>query len=134
MNARATATGTAPASTLAPLLIAAVVAAFAIGAVAPVRAQARSAAVCSGVVQGAAWSYKGQRGSTYTVLGVNGVSCVTGIKFMPRWTHERGSFDLKPVPPGWHCSAIGAHGELAKVGQCTTAKGGIFEWLPRQKR
>ena len=44
------------------------------------------------------------------------------------------AFDLKPIPRGWHCSAIGDYSALAKLGQCTTTKGGIFEWLPQRKK
>jgi hypothetical protein len=89
---------------------------------------------CGGVAKGAPWSYKGQKGTAYNVVGVNGAPCATGIKFMPKWTRDRATFDLKPVPAGWHCSAIGDYTGLAKLGQCTTTKGGIFEWLPQQKK
>jgi hypothetical protein len=53
---------------------------------------------------------------------------------MPKWTRERATFDLKPIPRGWHCSAIGDYSALAKLEQCTTTKGGIFEWLPQRKK
>jgi hypothetical protein len=79
-----------------------------------------AAAPCGGVAKGAPWHYKGQNG--------------TGLKYLPKWTHDRATFDLKPVPAGWHCSAIGDYSALAKLGQCTTPKGGIFEWLPKQKK
>jgi hypothetical protein len=94
----------------------------------------KASSVCAGTVKGAPWSYKGQKGTAYTGLGVNGASCVTGLKFMPRWTRTRASFNLTPTPTGWHCSAIGDYTALAKLGQCTTSKGGIFEWLPKLKR
>jgi hypothetical protein len=101
----------------------------------PVKAQhVKAAAPCGGVAKGAPWSYKGQKGTAYTVIGVNGASCVTGLKFMPKWTRDRATFDLKPVPAGWHCSAIGDYSALAKLGQCTTTKGGIFEWLPKRTK
>ena len=48
--------------------------------------------------------------------------------------HDRATFDLHPVPAGWHCTAIGDYSALAKMGQCTTKQGGIFEWLPKRKR
>jgi hypothetical protein len=94
----------------------------------------KAAAPCGGVAKGAPWSYKGQKGTAYTVVGVNGASCVTGIKYMPKWTRDRATFDLKPVPAGWHCSAIGDYSARAKLGQCTTTKGGIFEWLPKRTK
>ena len=96
---------------------------------------ARSCGIArSGEATGAPWSYKGQKGRAYTVIGVSGASCTTGLKFMAKWTRARATFDLKPTPAGWHCSAIGDYSALAKLGQCTTPKGGIFEWLPKLKR
>lgn len=89
---------------------------------------------CIGVATGAPWSYKGSKGNTYTVLGVSGASCAIGLKYMPKWTRDRATFDLKPVPAGWHCTAIGDYSGLAKLGQCTTSKGGILEWIPKQKK
>ena len=107
---------------------------LAFSAAAPARSQTRTAAApCGGVAKGAPWSYKGQKGTAYSVVGVNGASCATGLKYIPKWTRDRATFDLKPVPAGWHCSAIGDYSGLAKLGQCTTTKGGIFEWLPKSK-
>jgi hypothetical protein len=113
----------------------AVTAVLAFSAAAPAQPHTSTAtAPCGGVAKGAPWTYKGQKGTGYTVVGVNGASCATGLKFMPKWTRDRATFDLKPVPAGWHCSAIGDYSALAKLGQCTTTKGGIFEWLPKQKK
>lgn len=107
---------------------------LAFSAAAPAQPQsAKSAAPCGGTAKGAPWSYKGQKGTAYSVVGVSGASCATGMKYIPKWTRDRASFDLKPVPAGWHCSAIGDYTALAKLGQCTTTKGGIFEWLPKRK-
>jgi hypothetical protein len=114
--------------------LAALAAVLAFSAVAPAQPQtSMTTAPCGGVAKGAPWSYKGQKGTAYTVVGVNGASCATGLKYMPKWTRDRATFDLKPVPAGWHCSAIGDYSALAKLGQCTTTKGGIFEWLPKRK-
>jgi len=108
---------------------------LAFSAAAPAQPQTRDATPpCTGVAKGAPWSYKGQKGTAYTVLGVSGASCTTGLTFMSKWTHDRATFDLKPTPAGWHCSAIGDYSALAKLGQCTTKQGGIFEWLPKQKK
>jgi hypothetical protein len=107
---------------------------LAFSAAAPAQPQASSTATpCGGTAKGAPWSYKGQKGTAYSVIGVNGASCPTGMKYIPKWTRDRATFDLKPVPAGWHCSAIGDYTALAKLGQCTTKKGGIFEWLPKRK-
>jgi hypothetical protein len=118
--------------TLVGLAAVAAVLAFSTAAPADVRTST-AAAPCGGVAKGAPWSYKGQKGTAYSVVGVNGASCATGLKYMPKWTRDRATFDLEPVPAGWHCSAIGDYSALAKLGQCTTSKGGIFEWLPKRK-
>jgi hypothetical protein len=130
MNRRRTSTSLF--RTLAGLAV--VASALAFSAAAPAQQQTSKAAPCGGTAKGAPWSYKGQKGTTYSVLGVSGASCATGIKYMPKWTRDRATFDLKPVPAGWHCSAIGDYSGLAKLGQCTTTKGGIFEWLPKRKK
>jgi hypothetical protein len=115
--------------------LAALAAVLAFSAAAPAQPQtSKATAPCGGVAKGAPWSYKGQKGKAYSVVGVNGASCATGIKYMPKWTRDRATFDLKPVPTGWHCAAIGTYTALAKLGQCTTTKGGIFEWLPKLKK
>ena len=45
---------------------------------------------CGAVAKGGApWSYKGQKGTAYTVIGVNGALCATGLKFMSKWTRDR---------------------------------------------
>jgi hypothetical protein len=121
------------ARTLTGLAALAAVLAFSVAAQAQPQATETQSAVCGGVAQGAPWTYKGQKGTAYSVVGVNGVPCATGIKFMPKWTRDRATFDLTPVPAGWHCSAIGDYSGLAKLGQCTTKQGGIFEWLPKRK-
>jgi hypothetical protein len=115
--------------------LAALAAVLAFSAAAPAQPQTPKAPpACGGVAKGAPWSYKGQKGTAYTVVGISGAPCATGLKFMPKWTRDRATFDLKPVPAGWHCSAIGDYSALAKLGQCTTKKGGIFEWLPQLKK
>lgn len=113
---------------LASLVVAGLAAGLAIAATASARPQARLApSECVGTVNGAPWHYKAQHGTAYTVLGVNGASCATGAKLVPSWT--RGGGNLKRVPAGWHCSATLA----GKLGECTTSKGGIFEWGPKQR-
>jgi hypothetical protein len=113
---------------------AACLAALAFSAVAAAQPQvSRTPTPCGGVAKGAPWSYKGQKGTTYSVVGVSGAPCSTGIKFIPKWTRQRSTFDLEPVPAGWHCSAIGISAHAA-LGQCTTKTGGIFEWLPHLKK
>jgi hypothetical protein len=95
----------------------------------------RAAGPCGFVARGAAWTSKGQKGTAYTVVALNGASCATARAWVPRLTRERASFTLKPVPAGWHCSTTGGVTTgLTKSGQCTTAGGGIVEWLPKLKR
>jgi hypothetical protein len=68
------------------------------------------------------------------VVALAGASCSTARKWVPRLTHERASFTLKPVPAGWKCSTTGDYTGLTKTGHCTTPKGGIVEWLPKLKK
>ena len=108
---------------------------LAFSAAAPAQPQAsKAAAPCGGTAKGAPWSYKGQKGTAYSVVGVNGASCATGIKYMPEMDPRSRDVRSQAVPAGWHCSAIGDYTALAKLGQCTTTKGGIFEWLPKRKK
>ena len=117
---------------LAGLAVLAVAASFAATATAvPMRG---SAVPCGFVAKGAPWSFKGQKGTAYTVVVEGGAKCSTARAWVPRLTHEHAAFDLKPVPAGWHCSTIGGVTTgLTKTGQCTTVGGGIVEWLPKLK-
>ncbi|HZQ81397.1 MAG TPA: hypothetical protein VFB25_05440 [Gaiellaceae bacterium] len=93
-----------------------------------------SAAPCGFVAHAAAWSFRGQKGTAYTVVVEGGARCSTARAWVPRLTREHAAFDLKPVPAGWHCSTTGGVTTgLAKSGQCTTSTGGIVEWLPKLK-
>jgi hypothetical protein len=119
-----------------PVLVAAAVAALltltASASAAPVR---HSASPCGFVANGAPWTFKGQKGTAYTVVALAGASCSTARTWLPRLTRERASFALKPVPTGWHCSTTGGVTTgLTKTGQCTTPAGGIVEWLPKLKK
>ena len=80
---------------------------------------------CTATAQGAAWSYKGQKGTAYTVLGENGASCSLGAKWLKRITASHGSSS----PKGWSCLAISAG-----VGECQVKGGGIFEFSPKLKK
>jgi hypothetical protein len=99
-------------------------------------ASARSSvAPCGFIAKGAPWTFKGQKGTSYTVVVIGGASCSTARTWVPRLTRERAAFDLKPVPAGWHCSTTGGVTTgLTKTGQCTTRGGGIIEWLPKLKK
>jgi hypothetical protein len=105
-------------------------------AAAPAQPQTSEAtAPCGFVATGAPWTFKGQKGTTYTVVALAGGSCSTARTWVPRLTRERAAFDLKPVPAGWHCSTTGGVTTgLTKTGQCTTPNGGIVEWLPKLKK
>jgi hypothetical protein len=83
------------------------------------------AAPCTATALGAPWSYKGQKGTAYTVLGENGASCSLGAKWLKRITASHGSSS----PKGWACLAISAG-----VGECQVKGGGIFEFSPKLKK
>lgn len=84
-----------------------------------------SKAPCIAVAKGAHWKYKGQTGTAYTVLGVSGASCATGVKWLMRLTHEHGY--MVTGPAGWGCIVESV------VGECTLKNGGILEWTPKLK-
>jgi hypothetical protein len=103
--------------------------------VSPAAQRRGSTAPCGFTTKGASWTYKGQKGTMYSVVAIAGASCSTAHKWVSRLTHERASFDMSPVPVGWHCStAGGVTTGLAKTGQCTTPGGGIVEWLPKRRK
>jgi hypothetical protein len=82
---------------------------------------------CLLVAKGAPWSYKGQKGTSYNVLGVSGGSCQTGVKWLVRFTHSKG-YGFKG-PTGWTCIAATTY-----LGECTIKAGGIVEWAPKLKK
>ena len=119
-------------SVLVVLLVGSLFTFAAQGSAAPMR---HSAAPCGFIAKGAPWTFKGQAGTSYTVVALAGASCATARAWVPRLTHEHASFTLKPVPAGWHCSTAGGSTiGLTKTGQCTTPGGGIVEWLPKLKK
>ncbi len=81
---------------------------------------------CIGTGTGAAWKYQGQKGTSYTVLGVSGASCPLGIKWLIRLTKSHGM--VTNGPKGWQCIVTSV------VGECTIKGGGIFEWTPKLKK
>ena len=92
------------------------------GAAAP--AHRASAVPCTATATGAPWSYKGQKGTAYTVLGVNGASCSLGARWLKRITTSHGT----KSPAGWKCLAISG------IGECQVKGGGIFEFGPKLKK
>jgi hypothetical protein len=90
---------------------------------------------CGAVASGAHWKYKGQQGTKYSIVAVNGSRslCATASTWMPRLSKNRATFQLKVAPKGWHCAAIGDYSGLAKMGQCTIGSA-IIEWLPKLKK
>ena len=96
---------------------------------------ATASGACGAVASGAHWKYKGQQGTKYSIIAVNGSNalCATAAKWMPRLSKNRATFQLKVAPKGWHCTAIGDYSGLAKMGQCTTGSA-IIEWLPKLKK
>jgi hypothetical protein len=83
-----------------------------------------SASECVATGTGVPWSYKGQKGTLYTVIGVNGASCSLGAKWLQRITASHGS----KHPAGWACLTT------AGVGECQIKGGGSFEYTPKLKQ
>src|SRR5258708_2400941 len=84
-----------------------------------------AAARCSSVGKGTAWSYQGQKGTRYTVVGNRPAACAVGIKWLARLTNIVG---FPKTPAGWDC--VNA---VAVVGQCENKSGAIFEWTAKTK-
>jgi hypothetical protein len=84
---------------------------------------------CLLVAKGPAWSSKGQKGTAYNILGVNGGSCATALKWFARFTH--GQTAIVKGPSGWSCLAVSA---VTHQGECTLKNGGIVEWGPKLKK
>jgi hypothetical protein len=89
----------------------------------------QAAKPCLLVAKGPAWSAKGQKGTLYNVLGVNGGSCATGVKWLRRFTHESSA--MFKGPSGWSCIGISS---TTHQGECTLKNGGIVEWGPKLKK
>lgn len=121
--------------TAALLGVTAVVSMLFVPAIGSARATTSTARPCTATARGAAWKYKGQRGRMYSIVGVQGshARCSTAAKWMPRLSGNRATLQLKVVPHGWHCSAIGNYSGLARMGQCTVGNA-IIEWLPKLKK
>jgi hypothetical protein len=82
-----------------------------------------SAAPCTATAKGTAWSFKGQKGTTYTLLGENGASCSLGAKWLKRIITSHGT----KSPTSWTCLTT------PPIGECQTKGGGIFEFTPKLK-
>jgi hypothetical protein len=125
---------TLPAGHYTLAVLATTAAAGALATTASTASSRSSAAPCGFVAKAAPWSFKGQKGTAYTVVAEGGVKCSTARAWVPRLTREHAAFDLTPVPAGWHCSTTGGLTTgLTISGQCTTSTGGIVEWLPKLK-
>jgi len=97
---------------------------FAVAAAGAVSARSASALPCIGTATGAPWSLKGQKGTTYTILGEGGASCALGAKWLRRISASHGTTS----PKGWTCLATSG------VGECQVKGGGIFEFSPKLKK
>jgi hypothetical protein len=89
------------------------------------RRTASAAANCKAVGKGSAWSYKGQKGTAYTVVGNRASACAVGIRWLRRLTNIHG---VTQTPAGWQCIAA-----TSVAGQCENKGGAIFEWTAKLK-
>ena len=113
-----------PRSVALVVLIAFLLASAASGGTSVSRASA-STTRCKVVGKGTPWSYQGQKGTAYTVVGDRRTACAVGIKWLVRLTNMRG---VPKTPPGWDCIAA-----VAVTGQCSSKSGGTFEWTAKLK-
>jgi hypothetical protein len=77
---------------------------------------------CTATARGALWTFNGQTGVAYKVIGIR-APCPLGISWLARMTKQKGP-KIKG-PPGWTCAA------KRPSGACTMKGGGIFQWQPK---
>jgi hypothetical protein len=80
----------------------------------------RPAGHCKAIGKGTRWTYKGRKGTLYTVEGNRAAACSVGVKWLVRLTNISGA---PKTPPGWNCITA-----VQFPGQCETKAGAIFEW------
>ncbi len=80
---------------------------------------------CKVVAKGTPWSYQGQKGRAYTIVGDRASACAVGVKWLLRLTNMTG---VTKTPPGWQCIAA-----VSVAGQCEKKGAGVFEWLAKSK-
>ena len=73
--------------------------------------------------RGVLWTFQGQTGVAYRVVGVNGASCPLAVTWLPRLTKQKGP--RVTGPPGWTCAAH------RPAGACTGKGGAVFTWSPK---
>jgi hypothetical protein len=88
----------------------------------PSTAQAAGTKPCTATARGALWTFNGQTGVAYKVIGIR-TSCPLGISWLARMTKQKGP--KVKGPPGWTCAA------KRPSGACTMKGGGIFQWQPK---
>ena len=98
-------------------------AALALATVGAAPVAAATAKPCRATARGVLWTFQGQTGVAYKVVGVGGASCPLGISWLARLTRQKGP--IFKGPAGWSCAA------RRPSGSCTVRGGGIFHWEPR---
>lgn len=107
----------------AALLIIAMVAAAGAGVAPSSAATAAAGKPCAAKAQGALWTFNGQTGVAYKIVGVNGASCSLASSWLQRLTKQKGP--LAAGPKGWTCSVN------RPSGSCTSKTGAVFQWAPK---
>jgi hypothetical protein len=78
---------------------------------------------CTAVAKGVLWTFQGQTGVAYRIVGVNGGSCPLAVSWLVRLTKQKGP--LVKGPKGWTCSA------KRPSGSCANARGAVLTWSPK---
>jgi len=114
----------APVALALAMLFAVVAASAASGST--LNSTAADARHCKRIGKGHAWSYKGGKGTSFTVEGDRPSACAVGIAWLFRLTTIQG---VPRTPPGWNCMTATAD----IIGQCDNKKtGAVFEWIYRR--
>jgi hypothetical protein len=104
---------------LGALVSIALVAALTVG-VGPSSAAAKPCKVNSA---GVLWTFQGQTGVAYRIVGVNGASCSLASAWLARLTKQKGPTVTGPA--GWKCVA------QRPSGACSGRHGAVFTWAPK---
>jgi hypothetical protein len=89
----------------------------------PSSAAAAVAKPCTVRARGVLWTFQGQTGVAYTIVGVNGAPCPLAASWLARLSRQKGP--IVKGPAGWTCVAH------RPAGACTGKTGAVFTWAPK---
>jgi hypothetical protein len=107
---------------LGALVSIALVAALALGTAPSSAATPAVAKPCKVTARGVLWTFQGQTGVAYTIVGVNGASCPLASSWIARLSKQKGP--ILKGPAGWTCAGQRPSGACSK-------RAAVFTWSPK---